>query len=150
MTLTGRSATLVLVALVVSLCLNLLLAGMMMGGRWHDGPRHRPPFGMMSDIPEEARPVVKDVFAARRAEFDAHRDRMRQARQNVAELLKADPIDQPRLDQALGELLRESQAMQQFGHQVMIELARKLPPDLRREMADRWARDRFGRNPDLD
>ena len=39
MTLTGRTGTAVLAALIVSLCINLLLVGMMAGGRWHDDDR---------------------------------------------------------------------------------------------------------------
>jgi hypothetical protein len=144
MTLTGRTGTAVLVAAVVSLCLNLLLAGMMIGGHWHDWPGRHSEF--WSRIPEDARPIVKGVFEAHKTEFDQHRKAVEQAKLKVAELLKADTIDQAQLDQALDALSRETQAMQQFGHQVMIDIAQKLPPDVRREMADRWAKDRFRRS----
>jgi uncharacterized membrane protein len=153
MTFTGRTGTALLVVLIVSLCVNLLLAGMMLGGRWHDGPRrHCFLFGgpMMGSVPEEARPLMKEVFKSHKAEFDAHRRAIQQARMKVADLLKADTIDQAELDQALSESLRASQAMQQFGHQVMIEIAQKLPPEVRREMADRWAKDRFRKGPPSD
>jgi Spy/CpxP family protein refolding chaperone len=149
MTLTGRIGTAVVVAAIVSLCLNLLLAGMMVGGRWHDGPGRHGPFGhsLMGSVPEEARPLIKDVFESHKTEFDTHREAVRQARMRVADLLKADTIDQAQLDQALGNLLQQSQAMQQFGHQVLIDVAQKLPPELRKEMADSWAKDRFRRKP---
>lgn len=149
MTLTGRTGTAVVVAAIVSLCLNMLLAGLMVGGRWHDGPPGRGPFGggLMGNIPEDARGVVKDVFRSHKDDFDTHRKAVEQARLKVAELLKADTIDQVRLNQALGELLQQSQAMQQFGHQVLIDVAQKLTPDQRREMADRWAKDRFRMKP---
>jgi Spy/CpxP family protein refolding chaperone len=142
MTLTGRTGTAVVVAAIVSLCLNMLLAGFLIGGRWHDGPG-----GPFHNIPEEARSVAKSVFDSHKSEFDARREAVQQARQEVADLLKADPIDQTQLNQALSELSQQSQAMQQFGQQVMIEIAGKLPPDLRREMADRWAKDRFRMKP---
>jgi Spy/CpxP family protein refolding chaperone len=148
MTLTGRSGTVVVVALIASLCVNLLLAGVMLGDRWHGGSSRHHMF--LSNIPEDARPVVKGVFESHRTEFDSHRDAIQQARLKVAELLKAEPIDQAQLDQAVGELMRQSQAMQQFGYQVMVEVARKLPPEVRREMADRWAKDRFRKKPDSD
>jgi Spy/CpxP family protein refolding chaperone len=150
MTLTGRTGTVVVAALIVSLCVNLLLAGMMLGGRWHDGPGHRHFHGgsMMTSMPEEARPIVKDVFDSHKAEFDARRDAIHQARVKVADVLKADTIDQAQLDEALAELSQQSQAMRQFGLQVMVEIAQKLPPDLRRQMADRWAEARFGRESD--
>ena len=151
MTLTGRTGTAVLAALIVSLCINLLLAGMMAGGRWHDddGRRHGPFLGgpIMRSVPEDARPLVKEVFDSHKAEFDTHRDAIRQARMKVADVLKADAIDQAQLNQAMNELLQQSQTMRQFGLGVMLEIAQKLPPDVRREMAEKWAKDRFGGPP---
>ena len=148
MTFTGRTGTALLVALIVSLCLNLLLGGLLIGGRWHGdhGRWHRGDFLMR--FPEEARPIVKGVFDAHKADFDAHRQEVADARQKVAELMKADVIDRAQLDVALAELQQRTQTMQQFGHQVMIEVAEKLPPELRREMADRWAKDRFRKKPE--
>jgi uncharacterized membrane protein len=142
MTFTGRKGTALLVALIVSVCVNLLLAGVMIGGRWHD----RGPW--WKDIPEEARPVMKQAFDAHKAEFDTRRDAVRQARQKVADILKADPIDQTALDQALVELSQASQSIQQLGNTMMIEVAKQLPPELRAQMADRWAQDRFRRRRD--
>ena len=153
MTLTGRTGTAIVVVAIVSLCVNLLLAGMMVGGRWHDGHRGHWRSGegsFLSRVPEDARPIVKGVFDAHKTEFDAHRKQVGEARQKVAELMKAEVIDQPQLDLALAELQHRTQAMQQFGHQVMIEVAQKLPPDLRREMAERWAKDRFRGKPGPD
>ena len=139
MTFTGRTGTALLVALVVSLCVNLLLAGVLIGGHWHE----RGPW--WHNIPEEARPVMKQAFEAHKAEFDAQRDAVQQSRRKVAEILKADPIDQAKLDQALDELAQQSLAMRQLGNAVMVEVAKQLPPEIRGEMAERWAKDRFRR-----
>ena len=142
MTFTGRKGTALLVALIVSVCLNLLLAGVMVGGRWHGpGPWWR-------EIPDEARPIMKQVFDSHKVDFDARRDAVRQARQKVADVLKVDPIDEAKLDAALAELTQQSQAMQDFGNSVMIEVAKQLPPELRGQMADNWAKERFRRKPD--
>lgn len=142
MTFTGRKGTALLAALIVSLCVNLLLAGVMIGGRWHhDGPWWR-------QVPEEARPIMRQAFESHKAEFDARRDAVRQARQKVADLLKADPIDQAALDQALAELSQESQSIMQLGSTMMVEVAKQLSPDLRAQLADSWAEDRFGRRRD--
>ena len=122
MTFTGRTGTALLAALIVSLCVNLLLAGVMIGGRWHHGgPWWR-------EIPDEVRPVMKQTFEANKAEFDARRDAVQQARQKVADVLKADPIDQAKLDQALAELSQQNQSMEQFTQQVMIQVAKQMPP----------------------
>lgn len=142
MTFTGRKGTALLVALIVSLCVNLLLAGVMIGGRWHmGGPWWR-------EVPDEARSVMKQAFEAHKPEFDANREAVRQARQKVADILKADPIDQAALDQALADLSQKSQAIQQLGNTMMVEVAKQLSPELRAQMADRWAEDRFRRRPD--
>lgn len=147
MTLTGRTGTLVVIAAIVSLCINMLLVGVMVGGRWHGGPGHHGSFWgggrLMANLPEEARPLIKQVFESHKAEFQAEREAVEQARIKVAELLKADPIDRAQLDVALGELLQRTQSMQKFGHQVLVDVAEKLPPEMRRDMADRWAKDRF-------
>ena len=142
MTFTGRTGTALLAALIVSLCVNLLLAGVMIGGRWHHGgPWWR-------EIPDEVRPVMKQTFEANKAEFDARRDAVQQARQKVADVLKADPIDQAKLDQALAERSQQNQSMEQFTQQVMVQVAKQLSPDLRAQMVDRWAKDRFRRKRD--
>ena len=142
MTFTGRKGTALLVALIVSVCINLLLAGVMVGGRWH----HPQPW--WRDVPEEVRPILKQAFDSHKAEFDARRDAVRQARQKVAELLKADPIDQAALDQALADLSQKSQSIQVLGNMMMVEVAKQLTPALRAEMADSWAKDRFRRRRD--
>ena len=142
MTFTGRKGTALLAALIVSVCVNLLLAGLMIGGRWHHGgPWWR-------EVPEEAQPVMKQVFESHKAEFDAHRESVRQARQKVAEILKADSIDQAALDQAMAELSQQSQAIRQLGNTMMIEVAKQLSPELRAQVADQWAKDRFRRRPE--
>jgi Spy/CpxP family protein refolding chaperone len=142
MTFTGRTGTVLLTALIVSVCVNLLLAGVMIGGRWHG------PGPWWKDVPEEARPIMKQAFEAHKAEFDARRDAVRQARQKVADILKADPIDQAALDQALAELLQQSQSIQQLGNTMMVEVAKQLSPELRAQMADSWAKERFRRRPE--
>jgi Spy/CpxP family protein refolding chaperone len=139
MTFTGRTGTALLAALIVSLCVNLLLGGVMIGGRLHhDGPWWR-------SVPEEAQPIMRQVFESHKAEFDAHRDAVRQARQKVADLLKAEPIDQAALDQAMAELSEQSQSIRQLGNTMMVEVAKQLSPDLRAQVADSWAKDRFRR-----
>ena len=142
MTFTGRTGTALLTALIVSVCVNLLLAGVMVGGRWHG------PGPWWKDIPEEARPVMKQAFEAHKAEFDARRDAVRQARQKVADILKADPIDQSALDQSLAELSQQSQSIRELVNTMMVEVAKQLSPELRAQMADRWAKDRFRRRSD--
>ncbi len=142
MTFTGRKGTALLAALIVSVCVNLLLAGVMVGGRWHG------PGPWWKDIPDEARPIMKQAFDSHKAEFDAHRDAVQQARQKVADILKADPIDQAALDQALAELSQQSQEIRELGNTMMVEVAKQLSPEIRAQMADSWAKERWRRRPE--
>ncbi len=149
MTLTGRKGTIVIVALVASVCVNLLLAGMMVGQRWHGGPGRMGGMfgGPMRDMPEAARPLVKEVFDANRAEFDAKRAAVDEARQRIAAALQADTIDQAQLDAALGEMELRMRDLYQHGQKVMVEVAQKLPPELRRDWAKKWAEERRWKKP---
>ena len=142
MTLTGRKGTIVVVALIVSVCLNLAAAGLMIGHRWHDGPGRGGMWGMMRGVPEEAQPLVKEIFDANRAEFDAKRAAADQARQRVAAILQADTIDRPALDAALADMQQRLGEMFQMGQKVMADVAEKLPPDVRKEWAKKWAEER--------
>lgn len=149
MTLTGKAGTLAIVALVVSICINLLLVGVMVGHRWQGGPGRMGPFGgqILRDMPEEARPLVKQVFARNKADFEARRDAVEQARRRVAEILQAETVDQAQLNVALSDLLQKTQGLHELGHRVMTEVAEQLPPDLRRDWAGRWVEDRPGPRP---
>lgn len=148
MTLSGRKGTIVVVALVASICVNLLLAGMMAGQHWQGGPGRMGMFGgVLRDMPEEARPLVKEVLDANRAEFDARRAAADEARQRVAAVLQADAIDQAQLDAALGEMQLRMADLYQQGQQVMVEVAQKLPPELRKDWAKKWAEKRW-KKPD--
>ena len=142
MTLTGRKGTIVVVALIVSICLNLAAAGLMIGHRWHDGPGRGGMWGAMRGVPEEAQPLVKQAFDANRPEFDAKRAAVDEARQRIATVLQADTIDQAALDAAIADMQARMSEMFQVGQKVMVDVARKLPPEVRKEWAKKWAEER--------
>jgi Spy/CpxP family protein refolding chaperone len=148
MTLTGRKGTIVVAALAVSVCVNLLLAGMMFGQRWHGGPDRGGMFGgPLRDVPAEARPLVKDIFDANRAAFDAQRQAVDEARQRVAGILQADTIDQAQLEAALGDMQTQMAGLFALGQTVMVDVANKLPPELRKDWAKKWAEQRRWKKP---
>ncbi|HWA47934.1 MAG TPA: periplasmic heavy metal sensor [Dongiaceae bacterium] len=142
MTLTGRKGTIVVVALIVSICLNLAAAGLMIGHRWHDGPGRGGMWGAMRGVPEEAQPLVKQAFDANRPEFDAKRAAVDEARQRIATVLQADAIDQAALDAAIADMQARMSEMFQVGQKVMVDVAQKLPPEVRKEWAKKWAEER--------
>ena len=147
MTLTGHKGTIVVVALIVSVCINLAAAGLAIGHRWHDGPG-RGMWGMMRNVPEEAQPLVKEVFDANRAEFDAKRAAADEARQRVAAILQADTIDRAELDIAFAGMQQRLGEMFQMGQKVIGDVAQKLPPDIRKEWAKKWAEERRWKKKD--
>ncbi len=142
MTLTGRKGTIVVIALIVSVCLNLAAAGLAIGHRWHDGPGRGGMWGPMRGVPEAARPLVKEVFEANRPEFDARRASVDEARQRIAAILQADTIDHAALNAAITDMQARMGEMFQVGQKVMIDVAQKLPPDVRKEWAKKWAEER--------
>jgi Spy/CpxP family protein refolding chaperone len=148
MTLTGRKGTIVVVALIVSVCINLAAAGLAIGHRWHDGPGRGGMWGMMRGVPEEAQPLVKEIFDANRAEFDTKRAAVDEARQRVAAILQADTIDRPALDAALADMQLRLGEMFQMGQKVIGDVAQKLPPEVRKEWAKKWVEERRWKKKD--
>lgn len=143
MTLTGRKGTWVVVALIASVCLNLALAGVMIGRHWHDWPGRGGMFSsLLRDMPEETRTLVTQIFEANRPAFDAKRAEIDRARQRVADVLQVDAIDQAQLDAALAGMQTRMSELFQLGQKVMVEVAHKLPPEQRKELARKWAEQR--------
>jgi Spy/CpxP family protein refolding chaperone len=96
----------------------------------------------MRGVPEAARPLVKEVFEANRPEFDARRAAVNEARQRIAAVLQADTIDQAALNAAITDMQARMGEMFQVGQKVMVDVAQKLPPDVRKEWAKKWAEER--------
>lgn len=145
MTLNGRKGTIVVVALIVSVCLNLALAGIMVGHRWHgDGPRG-PAAWLLRGVPDEARPAAEKIVAANEAEFTAKRELVSESRKRVAELLQADTVDRAQLEAALGEMQARLGEMFQLGQKLTVDVALQLTPEQRKEWAQKWAEDRWKR-----
>jgi len=148
MTLTGRKGTIVVVALIASVCLNLALAGMMAGHRWHGWDGQRGPSGwLMRGVPDEARPVVEEIINANQAEFEAKRAVVAETRKRIAALLQADTVDQAQLEAALAEMQSRMGEMFQLGQKVMVDVALKLTPEQRKEWAEKWAEERRWKKP---
>ncbi len=128
--------------LVVSLMLNLLLVGIIIGRVSGIGP---PP-GMGPDPTAGFSRVLGFLSDARRAEIapDLHhqmRDlipllhRMRGNQRHVFETLTADPFDPAALELALAELRTNLTAAQVESHRSFVEMAKSLTPDERAGLA---------------
>lgn len=155
MTLSGRRACVVVIGGIASLCLSLFLVGLLVGGAWYgqphgfrgDRPMHdggpddgRPGKGggLMMPVPPEIRAELKDILAPHEAEIEKTRANMRDARMAVGKALAADPFDPDALKAALENMRQQGAAMQQLMHDLMLEAAPKLKPELRQRWAERW------------
>lgn len=139
-------------ALAVSVALNLLLGGLIVGaaardagwrGGWlSDGPRARwsAPDERVSSLRGQAR----DALGARAPALEARRSDLRAAWRAVRDAAQADPLDRARLDAALAALRAAEAALAVERHAAFATLAASMPPERRakmlREMGARFER----------
>jgi uncharacterized membrane protein len=62
---------------------------------------------------------------------------LHETRRSVQEALRAEPFDREKLSQALGELRRETDAIQASVHELMLRHAEGMNADERRRLADK-------------
>ena len=162
MTLSGRSALVVVVGGIASLCLSLFLVGLLVGGIWRDhphrswgdgpmamrdgGPDGKPggPLGngkgggLMMPVPPEIRAELEPFLAPHEAEIEKTRAAMRDARLAVAKALGAEPFDPVAFKTALENMQEQGAAAQKLMHDLMLETVPQLKPELRERWAQRW------------
>lgn len=153
MTLGGRSALVVIVGGIASLCLSLFLIGLLVGGIWREHPRGFWGSGPMAldgrpgeqrgkgpgfPIPPEIRSELKEILAPHEAEINQARDAMRDARIAVGKALDTEPFDPDAFKTALENMQQKGEAMQNLMHNLMLEAVPKLKPELRHRWAERW------------
>lgn len=131
------------VALIVSLCINLVLAGVIamgllraFGPMLGNGPRPLVPFGIMRLVPADG-DKIKAVVAA-------HRDRILQLRKDAMEARRemwrafaAADFTQQAFDRSLARVRDADAAMEAEQLKVVSESVAALTPDDRRNAAER-------------
>lgn len=111
------------VFLALSVALNLVLVGFLIGRRVHPEARRGPPPGL----------------EARREELGAGRSAIRGASKEVTAALVAEPFDLPRLEHALTELRRVTSGGQEAAHRALVELASRSSAEERKRLAKRFS-----------
>jgi uncharacterized membrane protein len=149
MTIGGSRAKWLVGGVVVSLCLNLFLVGLL-AGHWMYGPhggghsgasgRGGGPEAMIMGVPPELRPMVKQKFDAAKPRFQAARDQMHAARDKVAAAASADPFDPAAFDQAFGELQQAMDGVQKIAHETISEILPQIPAKERKDLVDKWSK----------
>lgn len=155
-----RSGKWIKIALVASLCLNVLAIGAA-GGlllRHHDGP----PGGRFDRIdrivrflPEARRDAARSMLEARLPEYEALRDQSREARRESMALLAADPLDEAALRAAMARARASSEQRRALLEDAMMDFTLSLTAEERKAMVeqmtrrmerrDRWRGDRDDR-----
>ncbi|MEM6488897.1 MAG: periplasmic heavy metal sensor [Pseudomonadota bacterium] len=119
--------------LVVSVLVNLFVAGVVVG-RLSSGPA-----GLMmgGGIPHEARRYIRQEFAADRAEILRAIVRWRAAQSAVRLAVRTEPYDQAAVEASLTELRSASTALQARLHARLAIAMAKAPPEVRARIPER-------------
>jgi uncharacterized membrane protein len=146
----------VVIALLVSLALNLFLIGMM-GGRhmrgwvhdsdrpmasWLDQGDERPLrrlfLHLTHDLDSDDRAIFRDAIEAQREPLAESGMALLEQRRIVLDLMRAEPFDRPAVDAALAELGRRHDAFHQRLMAAIADAAAALPPEARAKLGGDW------------
>jgi uncharacterized membrane protein len=117
--------------LLLSLALNLFLAGVI-GGRLMQP--HGPERGFESTLqrlPEEQRASVREHLRAAAPEMRTHRRAMRAIHRRLLEALASTEPDRALLEEELAAIRRHAGAMQEALHRSFLDAVLDMPPEAR-------------------
>lgn len=124
------------VAIVLLLAGNLFMAGTLLGhglfGGAGDAP-NAPLARFLRTVPGEARPVLRTVLLDHREDLRARLGNLVSARRRMTELLAAPQVDDAATAEAMSDLRAATAELQAVVHEVLLDAARRLPPDVRAE-----------------
>ena len=151
MTVSRRLLSLIGVVLLVSLGLNLFLGGLLLGRDVGGGLPLRPGLAgggmraaleqLLKELPPDDRATMRGAFEGHRADIVDRVQALRQARQQVARLLKADSFDAPAAAAAMQTVRERTNALQEAMQAVVLQTAPQLSPAGRATLAaPRWQR----------
>ena len=119
---------------LVSLVLNILLVGVLLGRLPRDVGFNRQQRleQALKDLPEPTQTRFREKFKQMRAAGDPLRDQIRLAREETLRILSADPFDEAAYDRHVSQI--DDLQLQMFKRmgQVVKEIANELPPEERR------------------
>jgi uncharacterized membrane protein len=137
------SRRVILGALGLSLLLNLFLAGFVLVPKLtHDDKRVARLAGIagVGRAPPELMDRIEQQFDTDREGIKAAFDGLRQARGEVREAMRAEPLDRATLDAALARLRDESVVLQQQVQSSVVTAVADAPAELREQIESRGGR----------
>jgi uncharacterized membrane protein len=135
-TIRGPLAITLFAALILSVAVNLAVAGFVVA-RLHDGP---PPPGSEVErivsmgtrgFPPEIQKAIADGAKAKRDEIRQRLDDVQAARRQMFEAMRADPFDAAALDAAYANLRDKTTVLQEAGQQIVAQAVAGAPADVR-------------------
>lgn len=151
-TIGPRAAPWLLVALLISLAINLFVGGLAAGRHFAGSPAPTQPAiappqpgervpvpavrRFIAALPEEHRPIVEASLAERRPQIAAATRELRAARERVRDVLVAERFDRAALDAALEGVRDRNADVQRVLHQALVQAADRLPQEARRAIAE--------------
>lgn len=120
------------IGLLISVALNLLCAGFLLGRGLHRGHGRKGVDAAMGGL---RHPALRKVYQGQPGQVAGRRAAVRTARARVSEALRAEPFQPARLEQSLAELRTETTKTQELLHQALVHAAREGVPETRRELS---------------
>jgi uncharacterized membrane protein len=125
MTIRGRTATILVAVLVISLALNFFGAGLIAAGigfQRHLAGFDRTVMQLAERFPHEIRRAVAADLIARRDEGFKALDELRAARREAFAAMRAEPFDRMRLERAMAMVRAKTQTLQTLGQSVLAKV----------------------------
>ncbi|HEY6556721.1 MAG TPA: periplasmic heavy metal sensor [Polyangiaceae bacterium] len=123
------------IGLLISIALNLLCAGFLLGRGLRGGRGRQGPARSLEDGQALRHPALRRAYEAERGHVKGRRDAVRQARARVSEALRIEPFQPARLEQSLAELRSETTKTQELVHRALVKAAREGTPEARSELS---------------
>ena len=145
-----RSNKWLILGLVISVGINVAIAGFFVGRISHGGhpPNLDPTIGFMrvlADLPEARRRELRPLAAERMRQVIPSLRAMRSAQRRLRELILAEPFDQTALEAALTAFRQHLSTSQVVSHRAFVQLITELSPAERRVLVDFIRHPRQGR-----
>lgn len=120
--------------LLLSLAGNLVVAGFTfsrIAGPRPGGDIERIVAIGIRAFPPEIQQAISEGARAKREEMRARLDDVRNARQRMFEVMRADPFDPAALETAYADLREKTNVLQQAGQQIVLDAVAKATPEVR-------------------
>mgnify|MGYP000341994730 CR=1 FL=1 len=141
------------IILVISLALNLLVVGALLGFSLRERPGPRFPSHLGSELrnvdPEIRREIRQQFRAGRESGRELHQE-MRASQRLLAEAVLNEPFDEQAVREAFSRSRDNRQAVEAHMHDQMIKVMTHLNQQQRRELLRRLLKHRDGRRPPPD